>query len=61
MKQKLTNNLGLKILAVLFSACLWMISININDPISQESYSISVQMLNSGALTTAGKYVEVAA
>ena len=60
MKQKLTNNLGLKILAVLFSACLWMISININDPISQDSYSISVQMLNSGALTTAGKYVEVA-
>ena len=59
MKKKLTNNLGLKILAVLFSACLWLICININDPISQDSYNVTVQLQNMNTLTSAGKYVEV--
>lgn len=59
MRKKLTNNLGLKILAVLFSACLWIIAININDPVTQDSYNVSVKMLNMATLTSAGKYVEV--
>ena len=59
MKKKLTDNLGLKILAVFVSACLWLIAININDPVSQTSYNIAVQLMNVNALTTAGKYVEV--
>lgn len=59
MKKKLTHNLGLKILAVLFAAGLWVISININDPISPRTYSINVQLVNLKELTDAGKYVEV--
>ncbi len=59
MKQKLTDNLGLKIVAVIFSVILWLIAININDPVTQDSYNVTVQLQNINALTSAGKYVEV--
>ncbi len=59
MKQKLTDNLGLKILAVVFSVILWLIAININDPVTQESYNVNVQLQNLNSLTSSGKYVEV--
>ncbi len=60
MKEKITNNLKLKIIAVLFAAGLWMISININDPYQSKDYSVVVQILNTNLMTAAGKYVEVA-
>lgn len=59
MKEKITNNLNLKIIAVLFSVGLWIISININDPYQSKSYSVTVQLQNTAAMTNAGKYVEV--
>ena len=60
MKEKENNNLKLKIIAVLFAAGLWMISININDPYQSKDYTVEVQLLNMNLLTGAGKYVEVA-
>lgn len=60
MAKKLTNNLGLKIIALLFAIALWLIGININDPVSQSSYNVTVQLQNVNSLTTSGKYVEVA-
>lgn len=59
MKEKTTNNLNLKIIAVLFAAGLWMISININDPYQSKDYSVVVQLQNMNAMTSTGKYVEV--
>ena len=59
MAKKLTNNLGLKILALLVSTILWFIAININDPISQQSFSVNVQIENLDKLENSGKYVEV--
>ena len=59
MKQKLTDNIGLKILALAGSVVLWFIAININDPVTQDSYNVAVQMQNLNTLTAAGKYVEV--
>lgn len=59
MKKNLTHNLGLKILAVFFAACLWLISININDPVSPSNYNVTVQLLNLKTMTNAGKFVEV--
>lgn len=60
MKEKLTKNLGLKIVAVLFATCLWMISINITDPYQSKDYSVTVQIQNMSVMSAAGKYVEVA-
>ncbi len=59
MKEKMTNNLNLKIIAVLFAAGLWMISININDPYQSKDYSVVVQLQNMNAMVSTGKYVEV--
>lgn len=59
MKELITKNLRLKIIAVLFAASLWMISININDPYQSKDYSVVVQLQNMGAMTGNGKYVEV--
>lgn len=59
MKEKLTNNLSLKIIAILFAAGLWMISININDPYQTKDYSVVVQLQNMNIMTAAGKHVEV--
>ena len=59
MKKNLTHNLGLKILAIFFAACLWLISININDPVSPSNYNVTVQLLNLKTMTNAGKFVEV--
>lgn len=59
MKEKLTNNLKLKITAVLFAAALWMVSININDPYQSKDYNVEVKLLNENVMTAAGKYVEV--
>ena len=59
MKKKLTHNLGLKISSILIAICLWIIAVNINDPVSQRIYSVPVQLINMNTLTSAGKYVEV--
>lgn len=59
MKEKTTKNLKLKIVAVLFAAGLWMISININDPYQSKDYTVTVQLLNMNGMNSAGKYVEV--
>ena len=60
MKEKLSNNLKLKIIAVLFATALWMISININDPYQSKDYTVMVQLQNLNVMTAAGKFVEVA-
>ncbi|MBR3606879.1 MAG: hypothetical protein IKL51_04815 [Lachnospiraceae bacterium] len=59
MKEKLSHNLKLKIVAVLIAAGLWMISININDPYQSNDYSVIVQLQNMNIMTAAGKFVEV--
>lgn len=58
MKQKLTHNLGLKVLALFCASCLWVIGININDPVTQRVYTVPVRLENLSSLTNAGKYVE---
>lgn len=59
MKKKLTHNLGLKLAALLCACCLWLISVNINDPVTQRVYTVPVQIQNLNMLTNAGKYVEI--
>lgn len=52
MKNKLTHNFGLKIVAVLSALLLWLINVNINNPLDTETYSnLQVQFLNTGSIT----------
>ena len=60
MKKKLTNNLGLKILAVLFSVVIWFIVVNINDPVDKTVFrNVPVEILNAEAVTNQGKVYEI--
>lgn len=60
MKSKLTRNLGLKIMAILFSVVLWMIAKDINDPVvSNPYYNVPVQLINTGSLTAKNKTYRV--
>lgn len=59
MKERITHNLGLKIMAILFAACLWLISINITDPYQSKQFNVTVQLQNANTMTAAGKFVEV--
>lgn len=60
MKKKLTANLGLKILAVLFSIVIWFIVVNINDPVDKTVFrNVQVEILNPEAITSEGKVYEI--
>lgn len=60
MKNKLTHNLGLKILALVFSAGLWFVVNNITDPIGEKSfYNVPVEIINKDKITNEGKVYEV--
>ena len=57
---KLFNNIGLKILAVVFSVLLWLVSVNINDPVDTKVYrNVPVELENTSLLTDEGMTWEV--
>lgn len=60
MKKKLTNNLLLKILSLVIAFGLWIIVINIDDPVDEKSFSnIKVNLVNTNVLTEQNKVYEV--
>lgn len=55
MKNKLTNNLLLKILSVVISFVLWLIVVNINDPVKTATiYNIPIEIINESKVTSIG-------
>lgn len=53
MKEKLTRNLGLKILSVILAAVLWLVITNVDDPEEAKRFSdMKVQVLNEDAITS---------
>ncbi len=59
-KNVITNNLALKILAVISAVLLWVIVINISDPVSDTTISgVPVSILNADEITSQGKVYEV--
>lgn len=60
MKTLFTKNLGLKIISVLAAFVLWLVVINVDDPIISKSYTgVPVEILNEEALSEQGKCYEV--
>ncbi|MFI3177846.1 MAG: CdaR family protein, partial [Eubacteriales bacterium] len=60
MKKQIMNNIGLKILATIFSAILWLAVVNFNDPVITESFSgIKVSILNQDVLEDQDMVYEV--
>lgn len=60
MKSKLMHNLLLKIMAVLFAVLLWMISMDINNPVEEKKiYNVEVALVNTGSITGQNKTYKV--
>ncbi|MCR4704927.1 MAG: hypothetical protein K5641_02565 [Lachnospiraceae bacterium] len=60
MKNKLTNNLGLKLLSILFSIVIWFIVVNINDPVDKTVFrNIPVEILHANSILDQGKVYEI--
>ncbi len=60
MKDLFTKNLGLKIISVLAAFILWLVVVNVDDPvISKTCTSVPVEILNGDVLTDQGKCYEV--
>lgn len=53
------NNLGLKVMAVLFSILLWWTVVNVDDPIDMAKYRVNVQMINTEVVTNQGTSYQV--
>lgn len=57
---KLWNNLGLKIMAVIFSILLWLVAVNINDPVERKIFrDVKVETKNTNLLTDENKLYKV--
>lgn len=60
MGKKLTNNWGLKLVAILFALIMWFAVINIADPVVSETFkNVPVQFVNTEVLTDAGMTYEI--
>lgn len=55
MREKLKNNIGLKILALVFAVFLWWTVVNVDNPVLSATFSTEVLVTNSEVITNAGK------
>lgn len=59
-KYKLTVNLGLKIAAFIFSAFLWLIVVNVDNPVESRTFTdIPVTIVNDDIITSGGEVYQV--
>ena len=59
IKRALTNNIGIKLLAILFALSLWLVVVNVDDPEQTRSFTAVVTVVNDEALLNSGKYYEI--
>lgn len=60
MKHKLTHNLGLKLLSILAAFFLWLLVVNVDDPVISRTYTnIPVEVVNENIIEDEGKCYEV--
>lgn len=56
--KKIINNFGLKVLAILFAVVMWIVVVNIDDPVIAKPYTTSVVPVNTDYITSQNKYYE---
>lgn len=59
MKNKLTHNLGLKLISLLLAITIWLIIIYTYDPADTADFTLDVTILNEEAITSLNKVYEV--
>ncbi|MBT9779700.1 hypothetical protein GPL15_24805 [Clostridium sp. MCC353] len=51
MKERLTNNLGLKVLSIFLAFFVWLIVVNVSNPVVQRSKEVTVDVINEEVLS----------
>ena len=59
VKDRLKNNLGLKILSIVFAVFLWWGVLNVDDPIGTKKFNVGVTITNAEVITNAGKSYQI--
>ena len=60
MRNKIIKNLGLKILALITAIVLWLVVVNISDPVISTTFSdIPVEIINANILSNEGKVYQI--
>jgi len=60
MRNRLTNNIGLKVIALVFAFLLWLAIVNVDDPVDTKQYSgVTVKAQNESLITNDGKIYQV--
>lgn len=60
MKKKLTNNLGLKICSFVFAVLLWLVVVNVDNPVKTKQFdNIPVKLQNVNLITEEGLVYEI--
>lgn len=60
MKEKLTRNTGLKILSLLLAVLLWVVILNVDDPVKTETFhNITVEFINKQSLEEKDKVFDI--
>ena len=60
MRRRLTANLGLKVLAFFTAVFMWLVVVNIDDPIAENSYTgVSVTVINEEIVTTTNRTYQI--
>jgi len=53
MKERITNNLGLKILSVVLAIFMWLIMVNVSNPLITDEQEVTVEIVNEDILKKA--------
>lgn len=59
LKKIFLDNIGLKLLAVLFAIGLWFVVMNVNDPTQTKTFTTNVEVINQDVILSQGKYYEI--
>lgn len=60
MKEKLTRNIGLKVLSIILAAMLWLVITNVDDPVVSKSFdNVPVDIINKEKITNLGEIYEI--
>ena len=54
-----TDNVGLKAIALISAALLWLLVVNLDDPKQSRNFTATVNVINEEVLTDEGKYYEL--
>ena len=57
---RLTNNIGIKIIALFFAILMWMMVYNAEDPVKTKTIELNVTVTNAEYMSNQNKYFELA-